>query len=98
MASFLSGLMGRLTGGGSGGGNGAVAEAEDYKGYTIIPAPRANGGQYNTAGIITKKVGEEVKEHRFIRADTHGSQDDAIRHSLSKARQIIDEQGDALFG
>ncbi len=98
MASFLSGLMRRLTGAGSGNGASPAGEAESYKGYTIIPVPHANGGQYNTAGLISKQIGEELKEHKFIRADTHGSQEEAARHSITKAKQIIDEQGDGIFG
>jgi hypothetical protein len=38
-----------------------------------------------------------VKEHRFIRVDTHASKDDAIAFSITKAQQIIDEQGDRIF-
>lgn len=97
MASFLSSLMRKLTGGG---GNGAVpaGEAETYKGFTIVPAPRASGGQFNIAGTISKQIGDELKEHQFIRADTHGSREEAARHSISKAKQIIDEQADGLFG
>ena len=104
MASFLSGLFGKLIGGSAGandGGNAANAnggEAEVYQGYTIIPSPRPNGGQYNTAGLITREIDGEVKKHQFIRADTHAGREEAIRHSLTKARQIIDEQGDRLFG
>ena len=38
-----------------------------------------------------------MKEHRFIRADRYPSLDVATEIALSKARQIIDEQGDGLF-
>ena len=40
---------------------------------------------------------EGVKEHRFIRADTYASRDDAIAFTISKAKQIVDQQGDAIF-
>ncbi|HMB47212.1 MAG TPA: HlyU family transcriptional regulator [Afifellaceae bacterium] len=103
MASFLSSLFGKLTGagaanGGDNDGAGVAGEAEDYKGFTITPVPRPSGGQYNTAGQITREIDGEVKKHQFIRADTHAGREEAIRHSLSKAKQIIDEQGDRLFG
>ena len=99
MASILSGLFGRLTGGGkSDDGAGVAGDAEDYKGFTITPVPRPSGGQYNTAGLITREIDGEVKTHQFIRADTHAGREEAIRHSLTKAKQIIDEQGDRLFG
>jgi hypothetical protein len=87
--------------GGGGGGEGAGAAAEgapvDYRGFTIRPAPYPEAGQYQTAGIITKTVGGAVKEHRFVRADRYPSLDVATEFSLSKARQIIDEQGERLF-
>jgi hypothetical protein len=95
MASFLSRLFG---GAKDDAGEAAPAEPETYKGFTIVPAPMPNGGQFNTAGTITKEIDGEMKEHKFIRADTHAGRDEAVRHSLTKARQIIDEQGDRLFG
>jgi hypothetical protein len=38
-----------------------------------------------------------VKEHQFIRADTHHSRDEAVQFTISKAKQIIDMQGDRMF-
>ena len=38
-----------------------------------------------------------MKEHRFVRADTHQSRDDAIEFTISKAKQMIDMQGDRIF-
>ena len=38
-----------------------------------------------------------VKEHRFIRAETYSNRDDAITFTISKAKQIIDQQGDRIF-
>ena len=98
MASFLSRLFGSSAGAGSESGSAGSFDSEDYNGYTITPAPQSSGGQFNTAGVISKAFGEEVKEHRFIRADTHASADEAAKHSLTKAKQIIDEQGDMIFG
>ena len=72
-------------------------KAVDYKSYTIRPTPRREGSQWLTAGVITKQFPEGVKEHRFIRVDTHGTKDDADAFSIGKAKQIIDEQGDKLF-
>ena len=51
-----------------------------------------------TAGVITKDIGGVAKEHKFIRADRHASYDDAVEFSLGKARQIVDQQGDRMFG
>jgi hypothetical protein len=61
------------------------------------PAPYRAGDQYQTAGTIEKDTPEGVKEHRFIRADTYHSKDDAIAFTISKAKQIIDQQGDRIF-
>jgi hypothetical protein len=69
----------------------------EYKGFTIRPAPYPEAGQYQVAGTITKSVGGVVKEHRFVRADRYPSLDVATEFAASKARQIIDEQGEKLF-
>lgn len=89
-----------LFGGKSGGSDPACEAGEpvEYKGFTIQAAPFKNEGRYQTAGVITKEVGGERKEHRFIRADSHATLDQAASFSLDKARQIIDLQGDRVFG
>lgn len=69
----------------------------EHKGFLITAAPFRNEGQFQTAGRITKEVGGEMKEHKFIRADRHASHEDAVTFSLSKGRQIVDEQGERLF-
>ena len=92
MASLLKSLWQRLAGGGA-----TEAEAVPYNGYLIRPTPFARGGGYQTCGVITKEIAGELKEHRFIRAETHASFEGASEFSLAKARQLIDEQGDRLF-
>jgi len=69
----------------------------EYKGYVITAAPFANNGQYQTAGTIAREIEGVRKEHRFIRADAYASYDDAVSFTESKARQIIDLQGDRIF-
>jgi hypothetical protein len=96
MASFLKSLFGKL--GGSGGGAEAEGEAVEYNGYMIHPTPYAEGGQYQTAGRIVKVFESGPREHRFVRAEKHPSREDAESFSVTKARQIIDEQGDRMFG
>lgn len=90
-------LFGRLLGGGGSAGKPASAETVEYKGYRIRPAPYLSSGHYQTAGSIEKDTPDGVKEHRFIRADTYASRDDAISFTISKAKQIIDQQGDRIF-
>jgi len=92
------GLLSKLFGGG--GGDTAPAkegEAVEYNGYRIHPAARSQNGQWLTAGVIRKQIGDEVKEHHFVRADTHASAEAANDFAVVKGRQIIDEQGERLF-
>ena len=84
--------------GGSSGGAEKVSEPVEYNGFTIRAAPYKSEGQYQTAGIITKEIGGVTTEHKFIRADRHASYDDAVEFSLGKARQIVDQQGERMFG
>jgi hypothetical protein len=98
MFARLKAAWARLAGGrGAGESDGPAIPAVEYKGYRIRPAPFRTNGQYQTAGVIEKDAPEGVKEHRFIRADTHASRDDAIAFAISKAKQIIDLQGDRIF-
>jgi len=73
-------------------------DAIEYNGYRIRPAPYRRAGQYQTCGIIEKEIAEETKEHRFIRAEMHPTREAAVVFSIAKAKQIIDEQGERLFG
>jgi hypothetical protein len=82
---------------GGGEADAPAAAAVEYKGYRIRPTPFRANGHYQTAGIIEKDTPEGVKEHRFIRADTHQSKEDAVTFAVSKAKQIIDLQGDRMF-
>ena len=92
--SFLSALFGKL----------AAAQPEklpepvEYKGFIIRAAPFKADGQYQTAGTIEREIGGVRKEHSFIRADAFASFDDAVTFTLAKARQMIDLQGERLFG
>ena len=95
--SFLK----RIFGGGDGAqdaSDGKVLETESYKDYTIRAIEMRAGSEYQLCGEIEKQVGAEQKVHRFIRADRLSSPDQAAASALSKARQIVDEQGDRLFG
>lgn len=74
-----------------------TARAE-HEGFTIEAQPyRAEGGQYQTAGVVAKGEGEARREHRFVRADRFPSIEDATEFSLRKGRQLIDEQGERMF-
>ena len=95
--SIFKSLAARLFGAAPSPGVEAAMEAVEYKGYRIRPAPYAASGGFQTAGVIEKDFQDGVKEHRFVRAETHPSRDDAASFAVSKGKQIIDQQGDAIF-
>ena len=88
---------GLTSGRGAGAAEAQVEPPIEYKGYRIRAAPYIANGQYQTAGVIEKDAPDGVKQHRFIRADTYASRDDAVAFTVSKAKQIIDMQGDRIF-
>ena len=94
MAAIFRALWNRLVGGGTD----AEEEAIEYNGYRVRPAPYGRMGQYQTCDVVTKEIGGEIKEHRFIRAEMHPTREAATSFSIAKAKQLIDEQGDRLFG
>ncbi|HEX8665521.1 MAG TPA: HlyU family transcriptional regulator [Beijerinckiaceae bacterium] len=99
MVSFLKAIWSWLAGGGGGAASDeAPMEAVEYKGYRIRPAPYVAPGGFQTAGVIEKDAPDGMKEHRFIRAETHPSRDDAAAFAVQKGRQIIDQQGERMFG
>lgn len=94
--SFLK----RLFGGGGGGDAQAPAAAKEieYKGFAIKATPYKEGGQFQTCGVVSKDIDGVVKEHKFIRADRFSTLEDAVEVSLTKGRQLVDEQGERMFG
>lgn len=97
--SFLKKLFG------GGASNGAApandthrSDPQDYKGFRIVATPYKEGGQYQLCGVISREVDGATREHRFIRADRFPALDDAVEMTFLKARQIIDQQGERLFG
>jgi hypothetical protein len=94
----MIGFLRRLFGGSSGGAEEPpAADAVEYKGFRIRPAPFKAEGQFQTAGIIEKDSAEGLQEHHFVRAEKHASQDEAASFAITKAKQIIDERGDRMF-
>jgi hypothetical protein len=99
MPSILKDLWNRFAGGGGASGHEEpVSEAVEYKGFRIRPAPYSAKGGYQTAGTIEKDSETGMREHRFVRAETHPSKDEATAFAIMKGKQIIDEQGDRIFG
>lgn len=94
--SFLKKLFG-LGGASEKAADPASAPRQDYEGYTIRATPYEDGGRFQLCGIITKVEGEDVREHRFIRADKLATMEEAVSMTFFKGRQIIDQMGDDLF-
>ena len=101
MMSLLKATWARLTGRveqkHAGSSEEPAAEAE-HKGFRICATPYAVTGGWQTAGVIEKVSPTGVREHRFVRAETHPSRDEAAAFTIAKARQIVDEQGEGIFG
>jgi hypothetical protein len=86
-----------LFGGSSSASKDEVSEPVAYKEFTIEAAPINEDGKFRTAGYIGGELNGEVKRIQFIRADQSTDRQTAIDHSISKAQQIIDDQGIALL-
>lgn len=70
----------------------------EHHGYTIHATPYEEGGQWQLCGVIEKDIGGERRSHRFIRADRFAAKDTAIEMTFVKARQIVEQSGDRIFG
>lgn len=72
----------------------AAHPSEDYNGFTITPTPMKDGPRFRISAVIEK----DGRSHTLIRADTLDEESAAIAASIAKAKRMIDEQGDRLFG
>ena len=77
-----------------GGGTAPEPESETYEGYKITPNPAREGSRFRIGATIEK--GDKI--HHLIRADMLETLEDANAASIRKAKQMIDEQGERLFG
>ena len=78
--------------------SGKPAQEAEHNGFKIAAEPYAATGGFQVAGTISKEINGELKTHKFVRADTMSSLEEAANFSIVKAKQIIDQQGDRLFG
>ena len=68
-----------------------------HKDFRIFPEPVKDGAAFRIAARLEKDIGSEVKVHQLIRADTRPTLDEATEATITKAKQAIDQLGDALF-
>lgn len=72
-------------------------EPVTYKDFRIFVEPIREGGRFRVAARIEREIEGEIRSHQMIRADTCESADAAEEVTMRKARQMIDELGDAIF-
>lgn len=92
--SFLKKLFGGKSSSDSGPKN--LAE-ETYNGFTIRALEMKAGSEFQLCGDISKEIDGVMQVHHFIRADRIAGVEQAAKSGLAKGRQIVDEQGDAIF-
>ena len=88
-------LLSRLFGGGS--ASQSDKTAETYQGMRIYPTPQREAGGFRLSARIEQDQDGQTRIHELVRADMFQSEDDAKAAAIAKAKQIIDEQGKALF-
>lgn len=84
-------LFSKLFGGGK---TPEPAVSETYNGFAITPIPQKESGGWRLSARIEK----DGREHMLIRSDVLQSKEQADDASVAKAKQMIDEQGERLFG
>ena len=90
LTDFLKGMF-------AGGGDEPPGDPVEYEGYAIRAAPRREGSRWLTAGVVEKTFDNGVKQHHFVRAETHGGHEEAAAFAILKGRQIVDDLGDRMF-
>lgn len=102
--SFIKNLFSKLAGGGEAANDGGgadqpakVAKEVEHEGFIIRATPYKEAGQFQLCGVIAKEVGGEMKEHRFIRAERFPSMEDAVDMTITKGKQIVDQNGERVF-
>jgi hypothetical protein len=75
------------------------AEASvEYEGYTITPTPAKESGGWRLVATIAKGAGPDRRVHHLSRADTSPDREGIVAMTITKAKRLIDQQGDRLFG
>jgi hypothetical protein len=80
------------------GSSGPEPESVEHEGYHIRPAPISEGSQYRLCAVISRQIDGVTREHRLVRADMFASREEASEAAIRKAKLVIKEQGDRMFG
>ena len=82
------------------GSSGEQPEAEPvlHEGFRIFVEPVKESAGFRVAARIEKEVGGEVRTHQMVRADTLPTAEAAAEMTLRKAKSLIDQQGESIFG
>ena len=70
----------------------------EYNSYTITAAPEHGPAGWRVAGTISKEIGGLRSVHRRDRADAAPDREAIVAMTIEKAKRVIDEQGDRIFG
>jgi hypothetical protein len=98
MAGFLSKLFGAFSGGDDASVAGGKEQMQKIGEYTVYATPRKEGAQYRLAGRIEHEANGETLIRNFVRADLFSSETDTVETTFRKAKQIIEQHGQGLFG
>lgn len=93
---MIGDLWRRLTGAGDGKADEPAAR-ETHNGLEVLAWPRSEGGVWRVAGRIQRPGDDRGAGHEFVRADTMADHAEAVRMSLLKGRQLIDEKGERIL-
>ena len=92
--SFLKRLFG---GGDDANAPAAPMKQVEHEGFVIRATPYKEGTEFQTCGVVSKEIDGETKEHRFVRAERFPTLEGAAEHSITKGKQIVDQQGERVF-
>jgi hypothetical protein len=73
------------------------AEAVEYKGFHIAPAPMKDASGWRVAAVIYKEIEGERCTHHLIRADVFADRGFASELSIRKAKMVIDDRGEKIL-
>ncbi len=73
------------------------ADAVEYKGFHIAPAPMKDASGWRVAAVIYKEIDGERCTHHLIRADVFSDRGFASELSIRKAKMVIDDRGEKIL-